>query len=113
MFERIVSIVLSSGLTLAAASAFAAPAEYPTNPEHSSTLQAAPTQRTRAEVLREMSDFRASPVSPDGWQYVGGERDWALIQHQFAFSNGNVVHTDRLAHNAPRPTTQTSKAEQD
>ena len=42
MFERIVSIVLSSGLTLAAASAFAAPAEYPTNPEHSSTLQAAP-----------------------------------------------------------------------
>ena len=112
MFKRIVSIALSSGLTLAAASAFAAGFDYPTNPEHSFTSQPAPTPKTRAEVLREAADFRASPVSPDGWQYVGGERDWTLIPHQFAFFGGNVVHVDHLAHNAPRANRQMSSAEQ-
>ena len=55
--------------------------------------------------------FRASPVSPDGWQYVGGERDWAQIQHSYSYSGGKLVHTDPFDHYAAKAGTRLSAEE--
>lgn len=112
MFKTIVSLALTSGLALAAASTNAADYAYPTNPEHSATMQSAPTQKSRAEVLSEAAEFRASPVTGDGWKFVGGEREWALIQYQFALSGGQLVDTDHFDRNSPKPDQYATKTEQ-
>ena len=103
MFKNIVPVVLLSGLSLTAGIAHSADIAFPSNPEHSFSSQPAPSPLTRTEVRREAEAFRLSPVSPDGWRYVGGERDSERIQHGYSYSGGKLVHTDSFVHNAPKP----------
>ena len=111
MSKTIIPVTLLSGLTLIAGAAFAQ-ATFPTNPERNSIEQSAPVAKTRAEVLQELQDFRKNPVSPDGWEYVGGERQWALIPHRYDFAGGKLVHSDPFDHNTPKVSSKMTKEEQ-
>lgn len=114
MSKRIIPVALLSSLTLIAGFAFAAGPVYPTNPERNFTTQDVPVAKTRAEVSRELADFRKNPVSADGWQYVGGEREWALISHRFDFIGGKLEHTNQFDHspsNTPKPSLSMSAQE--
>lgn len=102
MFKNIVPVVLLSGLSLTAGIAYSTEVAFPSNPEHSFSSQPAPSPLTRAEVRGEAEAFRLSPVSPDGWRYVGGERDLERIQHGYSYSGGKLVHSDLFVHNAPK-----------
>jgi hypothetical protein len=105
MSKRIIPVALLSSLTLIAGFTFAAEPTYPSNPERNFTTQSVPVARTRAEVLGEFMDFRKNPVSADRWQYVAGERGWALKPHKFAFAGGKFEHTDECDHSTPpKPT---------
>jgi len=104
MSKKMISIaLLSSGLTLSAGLAFAAGPAATTNPERNDVAQEFPVAKSRADVLLELAEFRKNPVSPDGWQYVGGERDWEKIPHRFDLVAGKLVHTDQFDHHVVRP----------
>ena len=48
----------------------------------------------------------AAPTAPkvdDNWEYLGGESGAQLRQHRFDFVKGRLVHTDKIAHNTPKP----------
>ena len=111
MSSKIVSIALSSSLSLIAGLSFASGPAYPTNPERNPVAQALPSALSKAEVKAEFAEFRANPVSPDGWREVGGERQWALIPHQFGFVDGHLTHTDHFARNVSKPSLTASIAE--
>ena len=112
MSKRFIPVALLTGLTLVTGVAFATGPAYPTNPERNDIVQSVVVAKSRAQVKNELAEFLSNAVTADGWRYVGGEREWALIQHQFAFSAGNVIHVDRLAHNVPKVNRQLSRAEQ-
>ena len=104
MSKKMISIaLLSSGLTLSAGLTFAAGPAYTTNPERNAVSQELPVARSRADLIAELAEFRKNPVSADGWQYVGGERGWAMIPHRFDLIGGKVAHTDQFDHHAARP----------
>ena len=114
MFKNIVPVVLLSGLSLTAGIAHSAEIAFPSNPEHSFSSQPAPSPLTRTEVRQETEAFRLSPVSPDGWRYVGGERAWERIQHGYSYSGGKLAEM-RQRHYRPhmnvvkRPTLDSGK----
>jgi hypothetical protein len=71
-----------------------------------------PTPKTRAEVMKELQEFRANPVSADGqYRFVGGDRQWEPVLHSYDFRNGVLVHTDSIAHDTPRPSVVMTSAE--
>jgi hypothetical protein len=53
--------------------------------------------RTRAEVLAELKQFRANPVLADGSTYVGGERGYVEHRHSYTIRDGAMVHTPPFA----------------
>lgn len=111
MFKKIIPVALLSSLTVAAGVAFAAEPAYPTNPERYYSAPQVPTARTRAEVNMELQDFRKNPVTADGWQFVGGEREWARIPHSFDFAGGKLTHSDQFDHNQPKPSLSMTRDE--
>ena len=72
---------------------------------------AAPGALSSAQVRSELLQFRANPVAADGGRYVGGEEGYAFPAHTYALRNGQLVCTDRIAHNPP-PAAIKSPAEQ-
>ena len=111
MSKKIIPVALLSSLTLIAGFAFAAEPVYPTNPEHSFTTLGVPVANTRADVMRELAEFRKNPVSADAWQDVGGERGWALIPHRFDMIGGKLAHTNEFLHRTPKPSLSMSGEE--
>ncbi len=111
MSKKIFPVALLSGLTLIGGIAFAANPVYPINPEQSFTTLGVPAAKTRAEVVTELAAFRRTPVSADGWEYVGGERGWALLPHTFDFVGGKLTHSDQFDHGGPKPTLSMSGEE--
>ena len=67
--------------------------------------------KSRADVQREFQAFRNNPVSADGGRLVGGEAGYLPPQHSYAFQGGSWVHTDRIAHNTPKPSLSMTDAE--
>lgn len=100
MSNKLITLTLLSGTVLASAVANAATTNpaYPANPEHSFTAYDTPAMTSRAAVLKELADFRKNPVTADGWQYVGGEREWAEVPHMFVLRGGKLEHVDAAAH---------------
>lgn len=66
-------------------------------------FHAMPITVTRAQVQKELAEWRKNPVTADGYRDVGGEAGIRLEQHRYDFRNGNFVHVDNLPHNAPKP----------
>jgi hypothetical protein len=63
-----------------------------------------PTPKARAEVAKELQEFRNNPISADGlYRFVGGEKDWDTVQHSYAKRDGKVVCLDTFSHDTPRP----------
>ena len=59
--------------------------------------------RSRADVEREFLAFRSNPVTSDGGRTVSGEAGYLPPQHSYAFQDGKLVHTDKIAHNSAKP----------
>ncbi len=128
MSRKIIPVALLSSLTLSAGLALATEPAYPSNPERSFTVYSVPLAQTRAGAQSELADFRKNPISGDGWQYVGGEREWAQIPHKLAFVGGKFdraiprklafvggqfAHTDECDHSErAKPDLRMSAAEQ-
>jgi hypothetical protein len=71
-----------------------------------------PTAKTRAEVMKELQEFRNNPVSADGqYRFVGGEKQWEAVMHSYDIRNGMLVHTDSISHDTPRPSLVMTAAE--
>lgn len=69
------------------------------------------SSRSRAEVRNEFLAWRANPVTADGGTVVGGEAGYLPPQHSYAFKDGKLVHTDKIAHNTPKPSLSMTDAE--
>ena len=41
-------------------------------------------------------------VTADGWRHVGGEIEWALVQHSYEFRQGKLVHAADCIYGAPK-----------
>ena len=67
--------------------------------------------KSRAEVRNEFLASRANPVTSDGGLAVGGEAGYIAPQHSYAFREGKLVHTDKIAHNTPKPSLSMTDAE--
>ena len=76
-------------------------------------FQEHPVQGTasRAEVKKELEAFRKNPVTADGGRIINGEIGYVPPQHSYAFEGGKLVHTDKLAHNTPKPSQVMTPAE--
>lgn len=58
---------------------------------------------TRAQVQKELAEWRKNPVTADGYRDVGGEAGWASIGHRYDLRDGKFVHADSIPHNTPKP----------
>jgi hypothetical protein len=67
--------------------------------------------KSRAEVRNEYLAWRANPVTTDGGLAVGGEAGYVPPQHSYAYQGGKLVHTDKIAHNTPKPSLEMTDAE--
>ncbi len=101
--RTIVSVALLSSMALVAVPALAA-GEFPTNPEKSVAMDPPPAVRSVDEIRAELDAFHRNPVTPDGWIDVGGERGDMLVQHKYAYVDGNYVDTSKSDRDAPERT---------
>ena len=64
---------------------------------------AASSTKSRSDVQKELEAFRKNPVGAGGG--ILSDRDASFItpQHSYGFQNGALVHTDKLAHDTPKP----------
>ena len=70
------------------------------------------SNKTRAQVKQEFLAFRDNPVTADGGRFVGGEVGYVPPQHTYAFQNGRLVHTDKIARNSVKPSLTMSAEEE-
>ena len=66
-------------------------------------FHAMPSNVTRAQVQKELADWRKNPATADGYRDVGGEAGWASIGHRYDLRDGKFVHADSIPHNTPKP----------
>ena len=62
-----------------------------------------PITKSRADVQKELAEFRKTPVGADGGIFMGGEAGYVAPQHSYAFRGGKLVHVDTMNHNKPKP----------
>jgi hypothetical protein len=101
LFRKTVFALALVGAALPAA--FANSGSTWTGGEQSFEFHAMPSTMSRADVQKELEDFRKNPVTSDGSTLVGGEGGYVGPQHSYAFKGGKLVHTDTLPHNSPKP----------
>ncbi len=75
---------------------------HPANTEAGYTTHAIPDSGvTRAEVQKDLREFRNDPVSAGGARFVGGESGWVYEQHGYGRGGGQWVHADSIDHRTP------------
>ena len=67
--------------------------------------------KSRADVQQELEAFRKNPFTADGTKIVNTDKGFISPQHSYAFQGGNLVHTDSLAHDTPKPSLVMTDAE--
>ncbi len=74
-------------------------------------FHAMPSTVTRAQVQKELAEWRKNPVTADGYRDVGGEAGYRSEQHRYDFRDGKFVHADNLPHDTPKPSLAMTPAE--
>lgn len=64
---------------------------------------AMPSIKSRADVQRELADFRKNPMTADGGMFTQGEAGYIAPQHSYDFKGGRIVHSDNIDHSQPKP----------
>lgn len=108
-FRKTLAVLALAGATVPAA--FAAGASTWVGGEAGFRDHPVQSSRTRDQVRQEFLAFRSNPVTADGGTQVGGEAGYVPPQHSYALQDGKLVHTDKLAHDTPRPSLKMSAAE--
>ncbi len=97
------SIILASLTAAIAIPAMATNGTTIVGGEGTVQFHAMPSTVTRAQVQKELAEWRKNPVSADGYREVGGEAGIRMEPHRYDFRNGKFVHADNLPHNTPKP----------
>lgn len=69
------------------------------------------SNKSRADVRKELDAFRANPVTSFGATLRGGDVGYTYPQHSYAFQDGKLVHTDTISHNTAKPSLAMTDAE--
>lgn len=94
--------ILAVGATaFVALAANASSTFHPANNESGSLTHSVPGTLSKGEraALDRIDAQRIDPL----WIQSGGEAGWELRPHTYDFRNGKLVHTDKLAHDTTRP----------
>ena len=105
------SIILASLAGAFALPAFATNGTSYDGGEVGFQFHAMPSTVTRAQVQKELAEWRKNPVTADGYREVGGEAGIRMEPHRYDFRNGTFVHADSLPHNTPKPSLVMTPAE--
>ncbi len=70
-----------------------------------------PSSVTRAQVQKELAEWRKNPVTADGYRDVGGEKGLEYVGHRYDLRDGRFVHADSLPHDTPKPSVAMSDQE--
>lgn len=63
-----------------------------------------PSLKSRADVQKELEDYRKNPTTTDGGKLVAWSSIYIFPQHRYDFKDGKAVHTDTLnGHDSPKP----------
>lgn len=81
--------------------------------EQSFETHAMQSTKSRADVQRELADFRKNPMTADGGMFTQGETGYAFPQHSYDFKGGTLVHSDTINHNTPKPSLAMNPEERD
>ena len=74
-------------------------------------FHAMPSTVTRAQVQKELAEWRKNPVTADGYRDVGGQAGWLPGAHRSDLRDGKLVHADNLPHDTPKPSLAMTPAE--
>lgn len=72
---------------------------------------ASPNPKSRAEVRNELTQYRASPEGVNSLAMLRVDRQFSRPAHSYALQGGNVVHTDKIPHDTPKPSASLTDAE--
>lgn len=101
LFRKTVFALALAGAVLPAA--FANSGSAAVRGEQGFETHAMPSARSRADVQRELADFRKNPVDAYGGTFTQGEVGYIAPQHSYDFKGGRLVHTDNIDHGQPKP----------
>lgn len=97
------SIIFASLAGAFALPAFATNATWYDRGEAGLQFNAMPSTVTRAQVQKELAEWRKNPVTADGFRDVGGQAGWLPGGHRSDLRDGKFVHADNLPHDTPKP----------
>ena len=101
LFRQTVFALALAGAAIPAA--FASNGSAPMRGEQGFETHAMQSTWSRADVQRELADFRKNPMTAEGGTFTQGETGYVFPQHSYDFKGGKLVHSDNIAHNTPRP----------
>ena len=97
------SIILTSLAGAFALPAFATNATWYDGGELGFQVHPMPSTVTRAQVQKELTEWRRNPVTADGFRDVGGQAGWLPVGHRSDLRDGKLVQADNLPHGTPKP----------
>ena len=95
------TILTVGATTFMALAANASSTFHPANNESGSVTHSVPGTLSMAERTA-LDRIEAQRIDPH-WIWIGGEAGWELRPHTYDIRNGKLVHSDKLAHDTPRP----------
>ena len=109
LFRQTVFALALAGAAVPAA--FANSGSAAVRGEQGFETHAMPGTKSRADVQRELADFRKKPKDAGGGTLAQGEASYVFPQHSYDYVKGKLTHTDTLAHNTPKPSLTMTPAE--
>lgn len=101
LFRKTVFALALAGAAIPAA--FAESGSAPLRGEQGFETHATQSTKSRADVQRELADFRKNPMTAEGGMFTQGETGYVFPQHSYDFKGGKLVHSDTIDHNKQKP----------
>ena len=101
LFRQTVFVPALAGAAIPAA--FANTGSAPVSGEQGFETHPTQSTKSRADVQRELADFRKNPRTADGGMFTQGEAGYIAPQHSYDFKGGRLVHSDNIDHSQPKP----------